>query len=220
MRKPLETPKRDRVRKAAAPGFNGGRPASASASTPNGARRRLSRHAEPQFRGIFDHALSIMAVLHPDGRVAELNRTALAFHQAAASELVGRKLWVAPRFKDDPQAVRELRKAVAAAGGGKVVRLELTLTDSAGEEKCLDLSLTPVRNEREQIARLLLEARDISARKQAERALDDSRRSLQRALTALERAHSELEDRVRKKRRSGRCWIPPSMPSSPSVNAA
>src|SRR5688572_23490314 len=98
---------------------------------------------EPRFRGVFDHALSIMAVLSPEGRMIEANQAALHFHHLNRTDLVGRTLWQAPWFRGNAAAARHAKAAVAAASAGRIVHSELALIGPTGQEHFLDFSLTP-----------------------------------------------------------------------------
>src|SRR5262249_16641479 len=129
------------------------------------------RESERRFRGIFDNTFQLMALLTPEGTVREANRRALEFTGLGGEEVQGRFGWDSLWFGHAPEPRDRFRKAVLEAAQGRFVRYEDTVTNAPGAKLTVDTSLTPIRDETGRVVFLIAEARDISERKRAERAL-------------------------------------------------
>jgi PAS domain S-box-containing protein len=140
-------------------------------------RRRLERELlerEQRFRAVFDHAAGFIAMLSPDGTVLEVNRTTLAAAGLAAEDVVGRPVWEAPWLTGSPDAAARVREGVAAAGRGEAQRRDLRMRRGDGAPWVVDLALTPVRDAAGAVTALVAEARDETAVRELQAALQSS----------------------------------------------
>jgi len=163
---------------------------------------RAMEQSEQRFREIFDNSFQFMAMLDPEGRVLRLNKATLQ-RLPYDEDCQGRPFWDIPGWRENVQAHPELRKALLAAAEGQAVRLELEVRDEKGA-LFLDMSLKPLRNSKGRVELLIAEARDLSARKTAERELQAMRDTLQQrveertrelsdAMVALQRENDERQ---------------------------
>ncbi len=152
------------------------------------ARLESTAHAlddsEQRARVIFDSSFQAMAVLACDGTVLDINRAGLEISGVSAEALVGRVAWEVPPWNGQPLWGRRLHDGVERAARGESVRMETSL-DIAGRRRTLDLSVKPVPGKDGAIARLVVEARDITQRKAIE---DGLRRSEARLRSYLDAA--------------------------------
>ena len=121
---------------------------------------------ERRFQAIFEHAQEAIALLSPEGRVLEINRSARGFLDGADAAL-GVDFWDLPWIgAGDPAANAEgrarLKSAVAAAASGLEVRYVVELPDGDGGRR-IDLSLTPITNAVGEVTYILPEGRELPA---------------------------------------------------------
>lgn len=143
------------------------------------------REGERLFRAIFDQTFQFMGLLKPDGTLLEANQTALNFGGLTHTDVINRPFWEAGWWTISPETQNHLKAAIAEAASGQFVRYEVDVKGSGDTVATIDFSLKPVFDENGQVVLLIPEGRDITDRKQAER--------------ALRQAHDELEIRVQQR---------------------
>src|SRR5262249_39284923 len=146
------------------------------------------RESERRFRAIFDNTFEFMGLLTPDGKVQEVNQTALNFLGLHREDVRGLPAWETPWFSVSPQARQRCRDAVAEAARGRFVRYEVIAQGAEGQRMTMDFSLQPITDENGQVVLLIPEGRDISERKRAEAELQRAKE----AAEAANRAKSEF----------------------------
>jgi two-component system, cell cycle sensor histidine kinase and response regulator CckA len=125
------------------------------------------RRSEANLRAIFNNSLQAFVLIHPDGTIQALNRTA----QEWSTRLRGRPLREgAPVTDFPPEVVQAFRAALA----GESRNLERCLRDTDGTELWFETTHTPVVDEKGTVIGVCLNARDISTRKRAEQAERES----------------------------------------------
>jgi PAS domain S-box-containing protein len=129
-------------------------------------------------RAIFDLSLGFIGLLSPDGRVIDINRTALEFAGVRLSDVLGEPFWETPWWSHSTEARSQLRDAVRKAAEGELARLETTNVASDGSIHTMDFSLKPVKADDGQVVLLIPEGRDITRRKAAEADRDRMREQL------------------------------------------
>ena len=143
-------------------------------------RRRHARliTAERRFRAIFDQTFQFIGLLDVSGTLLEMNQTALAFAGARHDDVVGTPFWETPWWTHSPELQTRVRRAVASAGRGEVVRFEATHRAPDGWLRHMDFSLKPVHDATGAVVLLIPESRDIEDRVVAE----DTKRKLEQRL--------------------------------------
>jgi PAS domain S-box-containing protein len=142
---------------------------------------RALRENERRFRALFEQEYQLVGLLRPDGSALELNEAALRAMRATRGQALGLPIWDAPGISSWADTGSVLRSAVRRAAEGETVRLELDLPQRGGGEVNLDASVKPLRDENGKVELLILEARNVSALKEAQR----RETSMLRALAAL-----------------------------------
>jgi two-component system, cell cycle sensor histidine kinase and response regulator CckA len=132
------------------------------------------RESERKFRAVFDQAYQFIGLLSIDGRMLEANRTALAFAGIEEADVIGRPFWGTPWWTHSPELQEKIRLAVQAAAKGELIRFEASHPAVDGDPHYVDFSLKPVEDEAGRVIMLMLEGRDITERKKAERSLAES----------------------------------------------
>lgn len=120
------------------------------------------------FKLIFDNTYQFIALLDPQGRVLQVNETALAFAGVTHEQVVGQLAWETPWFPE------EVKDAVRQAAQGAFVRYEMDIMGVGGQEMAIDFSLRSIVNKAAGLTYLVAEGRDITKHRQVERALRQS----------------------------------------------
>ncbi|NJO80422.1 MAG: PAS domain-containing protein [Cyanobacteria bacterium RM1_2_2] len=136
------------------------------------------QESEARFRGIFDSTVQLVGLFTLEGRVININRTALEFVGLQPEDVVDRLLWETPWFANLPHTHAQLQAALEAAARGEMSRFELEIQSNTGEILITDASCKPLFDETGQVTQILGEAHDITALKQAEAALRHSEANL------------------------------------------
>jgi PAS domain S-box-containing protein len=130
---------------------------------------------EAQLRTILETSNQYQGLLDLEGNLIYANRTALAGIQAAASDVVGKPFWDSRWVSATPGAGEAISNAFSAVKRGESMRTEMLLRLPAGE-RYFDFAMRPVLDQRGGVASVLLEAVDITERRQAEEALRQSQK--------------------------------------------
>ncbi len=186
---------------------------------------RASRENEIRYRAVFNQTYQFMGILEPDGTVVEINQTALDFISEPREGVVGKAFWEAPWWNHSVDAQESLRKCIAKAATGRTATSRVVHISYDGQERSVDFSVKPLRDESGRIIYLIPEGHDVTEQDQAERKLQqtldelESRvvertRALQqeiaereKAEAQLQKAKEELERRVEERTRDLRAQI-------------
>lgn len=133
-----------------------------------GLQTRLMRYRE-----VFAHAGECLMLLATDGRVLETNPQVAQRLGRRSRPRRGDLVWKAACWQPATAAER-WQAAVSSAAHGSPVHLETRIT-TARTVRMLEWSLTPVGDERGGVGLILVEGRDLTAEKQIQEALRDSR---------------------------------------------
>ena len=125
------------------------------------------RDSEEKYRTLVESAEEVIFTMDGDGRYVYINHTAAAKLGKTPEEVTGKTAWDEfPKEIADDQ-VQSVRDAIRT-GKGAVFETSAVIL---GEERWFRTSLNPVRNHAGEITTVLVIARDISERKEAELAL-------------------------------------------------
>jgi two-component system cell cycle sensor histidine kinase/response regulator CckA len=125
------------------------------------------RRSEANLRAVFNDGLQAFVLVDTDGIVQALNRTA----EAWSERFRGRRLREGDHIFDfNPEAAAAVRSALAGEAGS----VERRLRDAGGSESWFETTHAPVVDEDGRVIGVSLNARDVSERKYAERALRES----------------------------------------------
>ncbi|HYF58587.1 MAG TPA: PAS domain-containing protein [Burkholderiaceae bacterium] len=181
------------------------RPVRDEAGRPSGAihvvrnvteRERLRRAAlggDPLRRRVLDGLPGFVGLMLPDGTLVEANRAPLEAAGLAAAEVIGRKLWDCRWWSHSPDLQARVRDAVERAGRGETVRFDVPVRMAGDGRMWIDFRLAPLRGDDGRITHLVPSATDLTARRQAERALSASE-ARHRFLLALNEATQHLAE--------------------------
>ena len=126
--------------------------------------------AESRIQAVFDTTKLFQGYMTPDGLLLDANPTALAAISASRDMVVGRPFCDTPWFAATPDAIPRVRAGIAAAAGGELVELELTMDLPTGE-RSFDFSMRPVIDQSGTVIGIVPEAAETTARRRAEESL-------------------------------------------------
>ncbi|MBW4564497.1 MAG: PAS domain S-box protein [Mojavia pulchra JT2-VF2] len=141
--------------------------------------------SEKKFRAIFNQTFQFMGLLQPDGMILEINQTALEFVGITRQEVVGKPIWETKWWTISLNTQAQLKAAIAQAANGEFIRYEVDVWGRDHQVITIDFSLRPILDETGQVTLLILEGRDITARKKAEEALSSSQDFLQKVANTV-----------------------------------
>ncbi len=160
--------------------------------------------SETMLRAIFDQTFQFIGVLRLDGSVVQVNKTAMDFVGTNEAQITGKPFWNTPWWTHSRQEQERLKRGIARAVQGDLVRYETTNAGPSGRTVHMDISIKPVRNPEGRIVLLISEGRDITDLKLAmddlqnrETELKLQSRSLEEANIALKVLLKQMEDKKR-----------------------
>ncbi|XGV97131.1 MAG: ATP-binding protein [Leptolyngbya sp. BL-A-14] len=121
--------------------------------------------SESRFRAVFDQTFQFMALLSPAGVVLEVNQALAMAEGDRVNDILQQPLWETPRWGYSELSQQWMKRAVAAAVQGQIVRNEIQTCNPHGELCWLDFSIKPLRDEHHHVVSLIVESHDISERK-------------------------------------------------------
>jgi PAS domain S-box-containing protein len=139
---------------------------------------RALRDSEQRFRAIFEHSLQFLGLLKPDGTILEVNQAALEATGVSRDDVLGKPVWTVRWWSFAKATAERVEREVQAAQRGERVRFEVDMRGPADALIEMELSLQPVRDESGALMLLILEGRDLTRSKRAERAENNLMRSL------------------------------------------
>ena len=151
------------------------RSAAAGLETRVAERTRDLAASETRFRVIFDSTFQLMALLDREGRILEMNETALGFLGLGRAEAIGERIQEL-RCWPDAATRAALASAVAAAAGGSARRGEMAARTSTGRLAPVEVSLRPVTDPEGGTAWLVAEGHDLTDLKAAEARLREAQK--------------------------------------------
>ncbi|MFT4198956.1 MAG: PAS domain-containing protein [Pseudoxanthomonas sp.] len=130
-----------------------------------------------QLRALFESSYQLLLPCTPGGRVTDANRTALEVMDRPREAVVGLPLWELPCFAQADGAGARVHALFerARAVPGQRLRAELAVACPPGE-RIMDVSLRATAAADGEVSAVVLEAIDISERRQAEESLVQSQK--------------------------------------------
>ena len=150
--------------------------------------------SEHRFRSlIFNQAQQFIGLVELDGTLSEVNHSALEFGETKREAIIGKYFWDTPYWTYDADVQARLIDAVHAAANGTPVQYEVDVRGGNNEFLTIDFSLSPIRNEQDEVISILAEGRDITELHQSALALN---RSVQESELLLKEIHHRVKNNL------------------------
>ena len=127
--------------------------------------------SERRFRVIFDSANQVQLLLDYDGRILEANRATGALGNSTAAALSGVYFWLAPWWDSDSRTRELVHEHFVRARADHPTIFEIEIPRAPDRTASLEFSLKPMKDHKDRVVQVLVEGRDLSARKRAEETL-------------------------------------------------
>ncbi|HNA29052.1 MAG TPA: PAS domain S-box protein [Thiobacillaceae bacterium] len=136
---------------------------------------RALRDSELKLRAMLNTPFTFIGLLDTEGRLLQINTTALRTMERKEIEVQGRFFWDTPWFSQDPAEQARIRDAVKAGGQGQTTRFESRFRMASGEYRLAEFALQPLRNSEGKVVWLVPQGIDITERKATEDLLQRDR---------------------------------------------
>lgn len=156
------------------------------------AERRVAE-SERRFRAVFEQEYQLVLLLDQEGRIIEANHAAGDLAGEAYGPLRGRPLWEAPWWARAADHNARIQSWLRSARDGGFVRSELELMAADGDLRVFDFSLKAVEAEQGAAPMFLVELRDMTEARRAQR----REASMLRALAAIGESASILAHEIK-----------------------
>ncbi|MFC6674149.1 PAS domain-containing protein [Marinobacterium aestuariivivens] len=138
--------------------------------------------AKTTLRSILDNMAALVGELSPDGKIVEINRTALDIIGLPLEAVIGQSFDQLGAFAGTPGLQKQFCEDLSRAGNGERIRHDLDCRLTDGTSITLDFRLVPVTDRQGLVIKLIASAVDITERRRSEQALAESRAQLQRVI--------------------------------------
>lgn len=142
---------------------------------------RLLRRKERRYQAVFEDPNILVALVDADGAVLNINQTAMNYVDASLEALRGRRFWETPWFAGDEAIQQQMRRWIGQAADGAYVGFEIDHTQALGVPLEVNGVVRPVTDEQGAVTSLLISAREVTERKQHERALVEAKERAEEA---------------------------------------
>lgn len=146
-----------------------------------------------KFEALFNEAFQLMALMDTEGRILEINRPALTFLQQSLNEVQGVRFSELKIFQNESYALKQMEIGFKVAQKNQGSRFTTPINSFAEVPVVLDINLKPIVNSQGQVSLVLIEARDITALKQANERLVRTETLLNEALNAAQMGTWEID---------------------------
>jgi diguanylate cyclase (GGDEF)-like protein/PAS domain S-box-containing protein len=143
--------------------------------------RRALQESEERFRTAFDHAAVGMALVSPEGRWLQVNRSLCELLGHAEDELLASDFQSVTHAESLPAALGQIDRLLR--GASPTCQTEMRFVHKSGQPVWASLSVSLVSNSAQESPHLIFQIQDITDRKRAEEQLVHS--ALHDALTGL-----------------------------------
>jgi PAS domain S-box-containing protein len=133
-------------------------------------RERELQRSERRFRAIFDDPNLLVGLLDTDGRVEEVNRTALEYVGIEPEDVIGEDFSETPWWTAEMR--EDVREWVRLAAAGEYVSYEATHPNPAGDPITVQGFFRPVTDDAGTVTAIVVSARDVTARREREEKLE------------------------------------------------
>ncbi len=114
---------------------------------------------------ILNHAFQLTGILDLEGRLLQINQTALDFAGLKDEDAIGKLIWDTYWWSHSEEERIRLRKNIRRASKGKIIQDEITNIDKNGYIRTMDFSVKPITDNRSNVTSFIIEGQDITEKK-------------------------------------------------------
>ncbi|MGB9965675.1 PAS domain-containing protein [Halobacterium hubeiense] len=144
------------------------------------------RENERRFEAVFEDPQMLVGVLDADGRVEQVNQTAMELIEPTEERVLGTAFWETPWWGEDLQS--DVEEWVERAASGEYVSFEADLAQPSGDPYSLSGTIRPVTDEAGEVVSLVASAKDITEQRRRQRELEEEQAFVEQALDTLDEA--------------------------------
>ena len=138
-------------------------------------RTAALQQSEKTIRTIFETSYLNQGLLTTEGKIVYVNATSLASINSSFEEVVGKDFWDTPWFTGTPGLPEKVREGVARVAAGESIQITMPLNLPTGF-RIYEFSMRPALGASGNVVALVPEAVEITARVQAEQALQQAQK--------------------------------------------
>ena len=161
-------------------------------------REQELQRNERRFEAVFDDPGMLVGLLDDEGKVIDVNTTAMEYTEATVDGVVGEPFWETPWWQTDEELRDDVRRWVRRATDGEYVEFEAEHVRPDGGTATVEGVVRPVMEEGE-VTSLVASARDITERKEREHALERKRERLSELASFVDDDMSETVSAARRR---------------------
>ena len=141
-------------------------------STDREERRRELRRRKRQFDAVVEDPNMLVGVLAPDGRLLNVNDTALSYIEEERADVLGEPFWETPWWHHDAQLQADLQGWIERAAAGEYVSYEAEQMGGGRTSFVVRGSIRPVTNGDGEVTSLVISGRDVTTERDRQRELE------------------------------------------------
>ncbi|MCU4972771.1 PAS domain S-box protein [Halobacteria archaeon AArc-m2/3/4] len=141
-------------------------------------REHALERAQRRFEAIFEDPNILVGLLEPDGTVVDINGTAMEYIDADLEAVTGDPFWETPWWGEGDEVGADVESWVERAATGEYIDFEADLTRPEGDQYTLSGSFRPVTDADGEVVSIIVSDRDVTERREYERALEERERQL------------------------------------------
>ncbi len=107
---------------------------------------------------VFNSVVQFIGILSVDGVILDCNESSLSIIDKPKEEIVGHFFWQTPWWDHTPELANKLKVSIFEAAKGETIRFEAIHIDVSGNERFIDFSIKPVKDEVGNVQFLIPEA--------------------------------------------------------------
>ena len=135
-------------------------------------------------RGLVDGLFACVCVLSPDGKVLDVNRSAIRSAALDPDQVIGKSFDQIDWWSDSVTVAPKLREALELAGDGHSVRFDAKIRTAQGRLLDMDVGLVPIKDREGQVRNIVSSAVDVTERRIVEDRLRESEARFRRMADA------------------------------------
>ncbi|MDS0473510.1 PAS domain S-box protein [Natrinema sp. 1APR25-10V2] len=157
-------------------------------------REQELQRKERQFEAVFNDPNILVGLLAPDGTTLDINQTAMEYIDANLEDVTGELFWETPWWGEGDGVQSDVKRWTERAASGEYVEFETDLTRPDGKQYTLNGVFRPVTNDDGEVVSIIVSDRDVTERREYERALEESNERLEQFAYA---ASHDLQEPLR-----------------------